>query len=109
MENTVIKAAIIGFGVAIAIAILTGDPRSSRLLSNAKINGMINPVLASLIASQPVSQTPAPDIPEAAKTDSATGGVIVDSAPKYSRNKCAAILLTPRFISAGATKIARTM
>ena len=95
--------------VTTAITIIPGFPISSRLLSKAKINGIINPVDASFSASQPVSHTPAPDIPEAANTDSATGGVIVEIAPKYSKNKCAAILLTPRFSNTGATNTANTI
>ena len=36
----------------------------------------------------------------------ATGGVIIDSMPKYITNMCAAIGVTPSFTSEGASSVA---
>ena len=62
--------------------ICIGSPTNINSWLNTQINGIINPVAASFIESTPVFQMFAPAIPAAAKVDKATGGVMVDSAPK---------------------------
>lgn len=66
--------------------ILPVDPMRSSSGEKAKMKGMINPDAASFIAAYPVSHIFDPAIPAAAKVDKATGGVIVESAPKYRMN-----------------------
>ncbi|MPN30505.1 hypothetical protein SDC9_177976 [bioreactor metagenome] len=58
------------------------DPVNNSSLLNTKTKGITKPELASFIASFPVSHTFASAIPAAANVERATGGVIVDSAPK---------------------------